>query len=111
MRVGVGLACLCLMSLVTFVPWRAVDKYHQFRGMRSDVRDLANEHAFGESVVLVRGQRHPDYASAAVYNPVDLAAPETIYAWDRGPDDQVKPASRPPNHSVPTRTVSAEVVR
>ena len=33
---------------------------------------------------MIRGERSPDYASAAVYNPIDLRADATIYAWDRG---------------------------
>ena len=39
----------------------------------------------GESLVLIRGDKDPDYASAAVYNPLDLSAPAPIYAWDRDP--------------------------
>jgi hypothetical protein len=54
--------------------------------MRPDIRRLAAQHAFGESLVLVRGRRFPDYASAAAYNPVDLRAPAPIYVWDRSPE-------------------------
>ena len=61
-------------------------KYRHYRGMRPDVRYLAKEHDFGRSLVLVRGARHPDYASAAVYNPIDLHANEPIYAWDASPE-------------------------
>jgi hypothetical protein len=32
--------------------------------------------------VLVRGNRHPDYSSAAIYNPLDLRADAPIYVWD-----------------------------
>jgi hypothetical protein len=41
---------------------------------------------FGRSLVLVRGQRHPDYASAAIYNPVDFGSPQPLFAWDASPD-------------------------
>jgi hypothetical protein len=74
---------LCLASLTTFVPWRAIDKYHHYRGMRPDVRRLAATYDFGRSLVLIGGERHPDYASAAPYNPLDLRADVPIYAWDR----------------------------
>jgi len=77
---------LCLVSVGTFIPWRAVDKYPHYRGMRPDIRVLAERHDFGRSLVLVRGDRHPDYASAAVFNPLDLRADVPIYAWDRDPD-------------------------
>lgn len=84
-RATVAALVLCVVALVTFVPWRAVDKYHHYRGMRPDVRRLAREHRFGRSLVLVRGNRHPDYASAATYNPIDLHAAEPVYAWDQNP--------------------------
>ncbi len=77
------------MSVTLFIPWRAMDKYFHYRGMRPDIRRLAKTYEFGPSVVLVRGKRHPDYASAAVYNPLDLTAQEPIYLWDRGPETRL----------------------
>ena len=53
--------------------------------MRPDVRQLAAAHDFGRSLVLVRAERRVDYASAAVYNPLDLHADAPVYAWDRDP--------------------------
>lgn len=80
-----GALVLVAFALLVYVPWRAAGKYHHYRGMRADVRALAAEHRFGDALVLVRGRRFPDYASAAVYNPVDLRGPSTIYAWDATP--------------------------
>jgi len=81
-----AVVCLCGSALVNYFPWRAIDKYLHYRGMRPDVRYLAERHDFGRSVVLVRGRRHPDYASAAIYNPLDLFADAPIYVfWDRDP--------------------------
>ncbi len=76
-------AVLVAGAVLVFVPWRAVDKYHHYRNMRPDVRVLAEERGFGDALVLVRGDRHPDYASAAIYNPLDLRGAGPIYAWDR----------------------------
>ena len=42
--------------------------------------------SFDGALVLVQGYRHPDYASAAAYNPVDLRGAEPVYAWDRSPE-------------------------
>lgn len=70
-------------ALVNYFPWRAIDKYHHYQNMRPDVRQLAARHNFGRSLVLIRGEAHPDYASAAVYNPLDWNASGPIYAWDR----------------------------
>lgn len=87
-RAIVALASLCIVALLIDVPWRAIDKYHHFRGMRPDIRRLASSVSFGRSLILVEGCRHPDYASAAAYNPLDLLAPVPVYAWDR--DDQAQ---------------------
>jgi 4-amino-4-deoxy-L-arabinose transferase-like glycosyltransferase len=85
-RVLGGVGILILSTLLSFFPWRAADKYYRYRGMRPDVRALARQHDFGRSLVLVRGRRHPDYASAAIYNPIDLRADATIFAWERNAD-------------------------
>ncbi|HEX6064170.1 MAG TPA: hypothetical protein VFZ04_08110, partial [Longimicrobiales bacterium] len=67
------------------LPWRAMDKYYHYRNMRPDVRELAAERDFGNSIVLVRGKRHPDYASAGIYNPLDMRSGAPVYVWDRDP--------------------------
>lgn len=85
-RAFIGAVMLCALSVVNYFPWRAVDKYHHYRGMRPDVRALAAKHAFGRAVVLIRGNRFPDYASAAVYNSIDLQADDPLYVWDRNPE-------------------------
>lgn len=71
------------LGLAVHVPWRVLDRYHHYRGMRPDVRTLAEERDFGRSLVLVRGRRHPDYASAAVLNGSDLERDGPVYAWDK----------------------------
>lgn len=85
-RLGAVVAALCLAATLLYVPWRAIDKYHRLWGMQPDVRALAAEHGFDGDLVLVRGKDFPDWASAAVYNPVDLTSAETVYAWDRDPE-------------------------
>ncbi len=85
-RVQVAVLTLCAWAVVTYLPWRALDKYHHYWGMRPDVPRLAAEHGFGRSLVLIRGAAsHPDFAAAAIYNPLDWHAPQPIYAWDRSP--------------------------
>jgi hypothetical protein len=86
MRASMTLLLVTAAAFVTFVPWRAISKYHNYRNMRPDVRELAEARQFGRSVVLVRGNRHPDYASAAIYNPLDLHADAPIYVWDTSRD-------------------------
>jgi hypothetical protein len=86
MRVTAAVVLLCGMTLAIYFPWRALDKYHHYLRMRPDIRELAEKHRFGRSLVLIRGARHPDYASAAIYNPLDLRNGETLYGWDRNPE-------------------------
>ncbi len=87
-RVGLALCALLAMTIVNYVPWRAVDKYRNYRGMSAGLRALAEEHGFAHDLVLVRGERFPDYASAIVQNPINLHGSQTIYAWD--PSDAVR---------------------
>ncbi|MBS1788228.1 MAG: glycosyltransferase family 39 protein [Acidobacteria bacterium] len=89
-RVLVGVFALSMMALVSFTPWRAIDKYHHYLRMRPDVRQLAKEYNFGKSLVLIRGEQFPDFASAAIYNPIDLQAAEPVYAWDQNPSLQAE---------------------
>lgn len=85
-RVLAGMLALSFMALLTFVPWRAIDKYRGYRGMRPDMRSVARSAEFANTLVLIRGKRHPDYASAAVYNPLDLSSNAPIFAWARSPE-------------------------
>ncbi len=91
-RVGspalIAAAVLSLGAMLTFMPWRATDRYYHYRSMRPDLRELARQHDFGASLVLVRGSRQPDYHSAVVFNPLDLSAPVPIYVWDRSAEVQ-----------------------
>lgn len=82
-RVMAGVLSLSVLALVNFFPWRAIDKYHHYLGMRPDIRYLEKQHGFGKSIVLIRGNLHPDYHSAWVYNPSDPYAEVPVYAWDR----------------------------
>ena len=82
----IAVLALCTITLVNYFPWRAIDKYHHYRGMRPDIRYIAKEYNFGKSLVLIQGKRHPDYASAAIYNPLDIHANASVYAWDQNPE-------------------------
>ena len=99
-RVLIAALSLSLLAVVNYLPWRAVDKYYRYLGMRPDIRHLAEEYRFGKSLVLVRGNAQPDYASAFPYNPTNFSADVPIYAWDRGPELQAKLVAAYPNRPV-----------
>jgi hypothetical protein len=89
-RIFAGIGGLVVLTIILFIPWRAVDKYRDFRGMTPDVRELSSEFGFGRSLILVRGEKHPEYDSAFVYNSPDLSGEGPIFAWDRDPDTRRK---------------------
>jgi len=82
-RVIVAVLALCFMSLINFFPWRALDKYHHYLNMRPDIAMLASAYHFGNGLVLIRGESHPDYAAAWIYNPLNYRDAGTLYAWDK----------------------------
>ncbi len=85
-RVIAAASLLTAIAVLIFVPWRAADKYHHYRGMQPHVREFATAPATRGGIVLIRGRRHPDFASAFTYNSLDLTDGSTVFAWDRGPD-------------------------
>lgn len=99
-RALVAIAFLGLMAVVNYMPWRGIDKYHRYLRMHPDVPALAAQHQFGRSLVLIRGERHPDFASAVIYNPLDLNADAPIYAWDKTPEARLQAI-----HAYPDRPI------
>jgi 4-amino-4-deoxy-L-arabinose transferase-like glycosyltransferase len=85
-RMLAAVLALCAMTAVNYLPWRASDKYYHYLRMRPDLIKLAGTYEFGKSLVLVRGERFPDYAAAVVLNPLNLDSPATVYAWDASPE-------------------------
>jgi hypothetical protein len=92
----VGLASF--LGCISLIPWRAIDKYRNYRGVSAEVRNLARENHFGKSLVFVRGEpsRLPwsssPFYSAFVLNPArfDRDAPATIYVRDLGSESRAR---------------------
>jgi hypothetical protein len=72
-------ALATVSATIAFVPWRAMDKYWHFRGMRPDAARLARERNMSGGLVLVCGEEVPDYASAAWSNPLNLQGRQPIF--------------------------------
>jgi 4-amino-4-deoxy-L-arabinose transferase-like glycosyltransferase len=81
-RVLTGVLILSCLAIIIFIPWRSIDKYYHYLNMQPDIKMLAKANNFGCSLVLIRGLNQPDYASAAIYNPLDFQASQPIYAYD-----------------------------
>lgn len=102
-------AFLTLSAWVTFVPWRAVDKYSGYLGMTPELRQLAQREHFGRSLVVIRGPSFPDYAAVAWTNPVDWYGDGPVYAREAGPGVLAKLRAAYPDRPVwvidgPSRT-------
>jgi hypothetical protein len=87
-RLWVFIAVASLVAFINVLPWRSLDKYHNYRGMRPDIRTLSRDYTFGNSLVLIQSRDNkafPEYSSAAIFNPPSLEQPGTIYARDLNP--------------------------
>jgi hypothetical protein len=77
----VGVAVLA--SLATWTPWRALDKYHEYRGIRPSQVGAPELRELRDALVLVAGRRHPDFAQAALLNRFEDRAATATFAWMR----------------------------
>jgi 4-amino-4-deoxy-L-arabinose transferase-like glycosyltransferase len=75
------------LGTLNVVPWRALDKYHHYRGVRPELRALAEEKQFGRSLVIVCGKLWPDMGPVAWLGSLrfERESEGTIYALDLGP--------------------------
>ena len=78
-----GMLILSIASLTNFTPWRAIDKYHHYRGMRPDIGRLLAREDFSNGLLLLAGKAHPDLNSALVYSAIDPYSDSPVIAWDR----------------------------
>jgi hypothetical protein len=83
-RTFVAAVAMSALSLALFVPWRGADKFRHYRGVRADLVSWKSDGRFGNGLVLVSGQRHPDWAGAALANSVSIGTGTgPVFAWDR----------------------------
>lgn len=99
-RVSLGVAALSLSAMLTFMPWRATDKYWHYRRMEPGMAHLAAAQRMDGALVLIRGRRHPDYHGAAIFNPLDLRSDRTVFAWDRNRAVRAEAVRAYPNRAV-----------
>jgi 4-amino-4-deoxy-L-arabinose transferase-like glycosyltransferase len=78
------------LGTLNVVPWRALDKYHHYRGVRPELRALAKEKQFGRSLVIVCGKQWPDMGPVAWLGSlrIERESEGTIYSLDLGPDSR-----------------------
>ncbi len=90
-RTAIAAALLSVSALALYVPWRAADKYRNYRGVRPDLVRMRNDSTYRDGLILVSGARHPDWAAAAIANEAVLGrSGSPVFAWDR--DDATRQA-------------------
>lgn len=83
-RIGAFVVVASLLAMVTFMPWRTVEKYHNYRGMNSVVADFVDAENFENGLVFVRESTAQDYPRALLLNSPQLDDGDTIFARDLG---------------------------
>ena len=81
-RVILAVVLLCVLSVLNYLPWRALDKYYHYLDMKPDLASLSKEYLFNNGLILIQGQSHPDYAGAWVWNPIEFRENLPVYAYD-----------------------------
>lgn len=100
LRVPAFVAIASLIALLNVAPWRALGKYHDYRGLNASVGRLAKEHDFGHSLVFVRGNLKYDYRAAFVFNPPTFDSPGPLYARYGGPTARAELIRHYPDRTV-----------
>ena len=116
-RTMVAIGVLCLGSLMLYLPWRATDKYRNYRSVRPDFVRLKDDPTYRDGLILVSGRRHPEWASAAIANELVIGASAApVFAWDRDAGTRQAVLNAFPNRPVwlmkgPSETGGAQVLR
>lgn len=82
-RVVAAAALMGALGLLTFLPWRAAEKYWEFRYFHSSYRDMAASGAADNALVFIKSNDAGDYGSAFYLNAPDLSGP--VFVRDLGP--------------------------
>lgn len=82
-RVGVFVASAGTAALLIWLPWRASDKYRDYRGVRPSVVAAAPLEQLDHALVLVAGRRHPEFAQTALLNRFEDPRSTVSFAWLR----------------------------
>ncbi|MBX7060211.1 MAG: hypothetical protein K1X52_01020 [Pyrinomonadaceae bacterium] len=83
-RMMLAVLCLVSLTLICYIPWRSADKYYHYLGVDPSIRELARDHHFGKSLILILGSESPDYQTAWTLNPVNFDGDSPIFAFDKG---------------------------
>ena len=89
-------------TIFLFMPWRCVTKYHDYRGVNSDIREALDAGQFGNAVVLIDDKNHSGslYRSAFFLNHPSLPPERPVFVRDLGPESQARLKEAFPNREL-----------
>lgn len=97
-RVGMVALVAGALALTAFLPWRASEKYQEFRGFHDGYRTLAASGSVDNALVFVKAGDVGEWGSAFTLNSPDLKGP--IFLRDLGPAANAANAARYPGRVV-----------
>lgn len=97
-RIALPAIVMGTLALVAFLPWRASEKYSNFRSFHDDYRTLAASGAVENALVFVKTDEVGDWGSAFMLNSPTLDG--TIFLRDLGPAANAAIIARYPGHAV-----------
>ncbi|MDQ4421025.1 hypothetical protein OOT33_11365 [Sphingobium sp. DEHP117] len=97
-RVAVVAALMGALGLFAFLPWRAVEKYWEFRGFHSGYREMAAAGATDNALIFVKSDDVSEFGSAFTLNTPDLSGP--VFVRDLGPAANAEIIARLPGRAV-----------
>ena len=91
---------LCVVSMSSFLTWRGISRYYEFRGFHTDYRDILAENNLDNSLIFVKSGSKSDFASAFMYNSPGLSGSGPIFARDLGSKSNRAIAGAFPDRSI-----------
>lgn len=100
-RVAAAAALMGALGLLTFLPWRASERYWEFRGFQNVYRDMTASGAADNALVFIKSDDAGEFGSAFYLNAPDLSGP--VFVRDLGPAANAAVIARFPGR--PVRTI------
>lgn len=97
------------LALVSFLPWRGITKYWEFRGSHSGYRDQMASGKPHNALVFVKSDNMSEYAGAFMLNEPDLKG--VIFVKDRGQSLNAPIMAQYPGRSVYFMADKATIVK
>ncbi|MGJ5620576.1 hypothetical protein [Sulfitobacter sp. MF3-043] len=97
-RFGYVVLMLCVVSLISFMPWRSISKYHGYGGYTGDIRRQGVAENWGHALVIVSTEGN--VGSALYLNDPFLSPDQPVFVRDLGSDGNAATIAAFPDREV-----------